>query len=683
MAEIQSIPPVNEPIVQPVEFQPPASPSRFGIAGNYAKGLLGKAKISASKGAKYAVEKASEGTEYAGKKAGKIASGVKERLTDIIEKMKQRKEAYTKILEEYKIKAEGKIAELQQIADEKAKKLSELGKDATKEMKDKLKKAALDAQSALVVYKNKANNRIELTSAYIKDKGIQIKNQIIENILKKQQEAKILIDVNKEKMKAAIVELNKKVKIEKENVNEKVKAEARAAAMVINQKMKKYKTNISTKINDIHDTLKKQLEASVESLNEKAKELNSVLQVNLNNKISSAKAKLKIAKVKLGAKSQGYLTTIENRLRELETKAKVAFNEVTEVAKEGKRQIEQFKSLPGDNIGEKVFAIYIKSIFDEQDKVELEYQQMLAREDERTREEARIATNANNLSGDINVMEAYLRMLDNQIGDLQDSIPKGQQEVTQLEQQQGGLYGGGAQLGIEEYIKLRAYAELVGETSQVGGVNERIPLPVPRIGLGLGPTLSLARVGLGAATNLTRVGLGSTGLGSTGSTGSTSQAISQVARLASPTFGATATRSGFNIYEPLIRNFISIMFNNAYLGIKIMSNLAKTAVIAAYAVNPALNQLIPKEQLLQFINAMTNFIKTMGKSLTPEQIKFLSTFNKDFLNIVFKVLNNTNKSMAQQFNKVVIYHHGGKRKQFKVSNPMYILATTRKHMYLI
>jgi hypothetical protein len=164
--------------------------------------------------------------------------------------------------------------------------------------------------------------------------------------------------------------------------------------------------------------------------------------------------------------------------------------------------------------------------------------------------------------------------------------------------------------------------------------------------------------------------------------GLVSNAISQATQGIRAT--PAVTNIGFNIYEPLIRNFISIMINNASLGITIMSKLAKTAATTAYVINPALNQLIPKGQLFQFIDVMTNFIKTMGKSLSPEQIKFLSTFNKDFLNIVFKVLSNSNKPLlAQQFNKVVIYHHGGKRNTFKVSNPMYILATNRKHMYLI
>jgi hypothetical protein len=49
-----------------------------------------------------------------------------------------------------------------------------------------------------------------------------------------------------------------------------------------------------------------------------------------------------------------------------------------------------------------------------------------------------------------------------------------------------------------------------------------------------------------------------------------------------------------------------------------------------------------------------------------------------------ETLNNLVKNVSPGTHiNYLVKQHGGNRNTFKVSNPMYILATTRKHMYLI
>ena len=68
---------------------------------------------------------------------------------------------------------------------------------------------------------------------------------------------------------------------------------------------------------------------------------------------------------------------------------------------------------------------------------------------------------------------------------------------------------------------------------------------------------------------------------------------------------------------------------------------------------------------------------------TQEEIDTFFNNNPKFFELLLKMQNKQNINKAIKKKVVEEEQDGGNRKAFKVSNPIYILATTRKHMYLI
>ena len=140
--------------------------------------------------------------------------------------------------------------------------------------------------------------------------------------------------------------------------------------------------------------------------------------------------------------------------------------------------------------------------------------------------------------------------------------------------------------------------------------------------------------------------------------------------------------AALKIADPIIRAIIPAIRNNP--------KLAKQAARRAYTMIPALTKIYLPFNIndIYFLIDVISTAKFTEEDYNKSK-EHLSKIDPKFFNSVVsqlgKLPNQEDKDFAKKFNSFYNprIHRGGNRNTFKVSNPMYILATNRKHMYLI